>query len=682
MRNRLLTFCLLALTLLASLTTSAEASPYQWRNEGHLLNADNSLQEVLITSGQGAPSSVSMFGATMGLYLRENASAADAALYLTYDGSTWYEVQTTAAGGSQADLIFDAATELTIASGVVTAVQGYHDVDTESNAASDDLDTISGLTDGELSILRPESGARTVVIKHGTGNIYLPGGNDCSLAELTDWALVMGDGSNAAVLACSTLADYFQPADAELEAVAGLSGTGIVAHTGGGTMSERTLTAPAAGITIADGDGVSGNPTLSLADDLAALEALDATAGYITKTAADTYARRTLTGTADQVSITNGDGTTGDPVFSLPQSIATTSTPTFGTTTFGVTSKFGAEDGSKAGTIVLAEQTGNGTDKVSMAAPAALTADRTITVPDADVTLADIATNTSHRTSSGADHSYIDQSVVSGATPTFGSTTFGVTSQFRGDSAAAAAAVILAEDTDNGTDTVTMAAPAALTAARTITVPDADVNLGYLDQDVTSGSGPTFGTTTFGVTSKFGAEDGSKAGTIVLAEQTGNGTDKVSMAAPAALTADRTITVPDADVDLSDIATNTADILALSTAPTLTPGAEAANVIAVTFASPVASAEQYVAVVYDTNTETNGAAFRLAETGVGAEVSTTAKARLVFTSDASGAATISVTDVAGASSATVYLVIEPLFISADTAQQVAPVMVAATFDAA
>ena len=51
--------------------------------------------------------------------------------------------------------------------------------------------------------------------------------------------------------------------------------------------------------------------------DLTAIAALDATAGFLSKTAANTYARRTLTGTAGVLSITNGDGTVGNPVFSI-----------------------------------------------------------------------------------------------------------------------------------------------------------------------------------------------------------------------------------------------------------------------------------------------------------------------------------------------------------------------------
>jgi hypothetical protein len=94
----------------------------------------------------------------------------------------------------------------------------------------------------------------------------------------------------------------------------------------------------------------------------------------------------------------------------------------------------------------------------------------------------------------------------------------------------------------------------------------------------------------------------------------------------------------------------------------------------------VASAEAFIAEVYDANTEVNDAAFTLAETGDGAEVSTTAKARLIFTTSAAGAATISITDVAGGSGTTVYLSIRRIFTSNDRAVDAAPLYVAATFD--
>ena len=53
--------------------------------------------------------------------------------------------------------------------------------------------------------------------------------------------------------------------------------------------------------------------------------------GYQVLLATGDYAARTLTGTASQISITNGSGSTGNPVLSLPQNIDTAASVTFAT---------------------------------------------------------------------------------------------------------------------------------------------------------------------------------------------------------------------------------------------------------------------------------------------------------------------------------------------------------------
>lgn len=90
------------------------------------------------------------------------------------------------------------STELTLSSGAVTVTQGYHTVDTESDAATDDLDTITVAGgEGDILILRAESSARTVVLKHGTGNIQCAEGYDLSLDSDYDYAiLIRKDGTN------------------------------------------------------------------------------------------------------------------------------------------------------------------------------------------------------------------------------------------------------------------------------------------------------------------------------------------------------------------------------------------------------------------------------------------------------------------------------------------------------
>ena len=55
-----------------------------------------------------------------------------------------------------------------------------------------------------------------------------------------------------------------QAYDADLAAVAGLSSSGLIARTGAGTAASRTITGTVNQVTVTNGDGVSGNPTLSL----------------------------------------------------------------------------------------------------------------------------------------------------------------------------------------------------------------------------------------------------------------------------------------------------------------------------------------------------------------------------------------------------------------------------------
>lgn len=128
--------------------------------------------------------------------------------------------------------------------------------------------------------------------------------------------------------ASATAADVgAQASNAELDAIVALSTTGLAVRTGTGTWTTRTLTAPAAGITVSNGNGVSGNPTLALANDLSALEGLAGT-GFAVRTAADTWAQRSIAGTAGRITVSNGDGVSGNPTIDLVGSIVTPGTYT------------------------------------------------------------------------------------------------------------------------------------------------------------------------------------------------------------------------------------------------------------------------------------------------------------------------------------------------------------------
>ncbi|MEQ1726742.1 MAG: hypothetical protein ABL982_00060 [Vicinamibacterales bacterium] len=94
-------------------------------------------------------------------------------------------------------ITFAPSVELTVASGVVTAVPGVFRLDTESDAAADDLVTITagtGVAENSVIILRAEDVARVVTLKDGSGNLLLNG--DYALDATDRTITLMYDGTN------------------------------------------------------------------------------------------------------------------------------------------------------------------------------------------------------------------------------------------------------------------------------------------------------------------------------------------------------------------------------------------------------------------------------------------------------------------------------------------------------
>lgn len=99
-------------------------------------------------------------------------------------------------------------------------------------------------------------------------------------------------GSNSTNAATTAwVRGFAQPLDAELTAIAAISTNGLFARTGAGTAAARTLTGTSGRISVSNGDGVSGNPTIDLS-------ASGVTAGTYTKITVDNYGRATVGATA------------------------------------------------------------------------------------------------------------------------------------------------------------------------------------------------------------------------------------------------------------------------------------------------------------------------------------------------------------------------------------------------
>lgn len=94
------------------------------------------------------------------------------------------------------------------------------------------------------------------------------------------------------------------------------AGTGIQVKTTSSTVTARSIAVGTSGLSVADADGVSGNPTLSLTGQVLSL-ANASGAGIVALPNNGTVTPVVMTGTANQITVTNGNGAAGNPTFSI-----------------------------------------------------------------------------------------------------------------------------------------------------------------------------------------------------------------------------------------------------------------------------------------------------------------------------------------------------------------------------
>lgn len=91
---------------------------------------------------------------------------------------------------------------------------------------------------------------------------------------------------------------------------------GVIVKTSLTTVAARTLTSGTNGLSISNGDGVSGNPTFSLTGQVLSL-ANASGAGLVALPNNGTVTPRSIVGTASEIDVANGNGAAGDPTIGL-----------------------------------------------------------------------------------------------------------------------------------------------------------------------------------------------------------------------------------------------------------------------------------------------------------------------------------------------------------------------------
>ena len=234
------------LAALAALTSAADALPYftgsgtasttTLTSFARTLLDDANASTARTTLGVAIGSDVQAYDAELAA-LAGLTSAADSLPYFTGSGTAALATFT-AFGRSLVDDANAAAARTTLGVAIGSDVQAY---DAE-------LAALAGLTSAADSLP------------------YFTGSGTAALATFTAFGRSLVDDANASA-AQSTLGlvigTNVQAWDTDLDALAALSSTGLIARTGSGTVSARTI-AGTSPISVSNGDGVSGNPTVSV----------------------------------------------------------------------------------------------------------------------------------------------------------------------------------------------------------------------------------------------------------------------------------------------------------------------------------------------------------------------------------------------------------------------------------
>lgn len=213
--------------------------------------------------------------------------------------------------------------------------------------------------------------------------------------------------------------------------------------------------------------------------------ALPASNGIVISDGTDNLIGRTLTGTASEVTVTNGTGVSGNPTISLPFPAAV---KTFLNTATSANLLAAVSDETGTGSLVFGTAPTISAPKINQIndtnANELLKFTSTASAVN-EITITNTTTGNSPIISATGDDANIAVLLQSKGTGKVG---------FLGNSTQAAG-LTLYEDTDNGTNYVTIDAPSAITANRLVQLPDTDISCFVVQRQSSGTGGVSTGTT-------------------------------------------------------------------------------------------------------------------------------------------------------------------------------------------